>query len=281
MPQLWLSPLRGARSERRPARAALARSAHRLRPQHHRAGAAPPSARAAAACSGSRSRTRALRASEADLLVVPRHDPAQGDNVFPTLGAVHRVTPARLAEGARRFAPRCRRPAAAAGRGADRRQQPCLSPDAGAFRGARRPARRAWPRSGFGLADHAVAAHRRARRADLLAERLAGLPAFIWDGSGDNPYFGMLGLADAIVVTADSVSMVSEAAATGKPVHIVELEGGSAQIRALPCTRCATAGITRPFRGEIEHWRYAPPDDTARAAAAIRGRFAGRLAEVA
>ena len=28
---------------------------------------------------------------------------------------------------------------------------------------------------------------------------------------GDNPYFGMLGLADAIVVTQDSVSMISEA----------------------------------------------------------------------
>ena len=42
---------------------------------------------------------------DADLLVVPGHDPARGGNVLRTLGAVHRVTPARLAEGARRFAP--------------------------------------------------------------------------------------------------------------------------------------------------------------------------------
>ena len=63
----------------------------------------------------------------------------------------------------------------------------------------------------------------------MLQERLGGLPAFIWDGSGANPYFGMLGAADAIVVTADSVSMISEAAATGKPVYIVELESGSAK----------------------------------------------------
>jgi hypothetical protein len=30
------------------------------------------------------------------------------------------------------------------------------------------------------------------------------------------------------------------------------------------------AGITRPFAGDIEDWRYRPPDDTARAGAALR-----------
>ena len=75
------------------------------------------------------------------------------------------------------------------------------------------------------------------------------MPAFIWDGSGDNPYFGMLGLADAIIVTADSVTMVSEAAATGKPVHVVALEGGSAKFARFH-RAMAEAGITRPFRGD-------------------------------
>jgi len=39
-----------------------------------------------------------------DLMVVPAHDPARGDKVLVTNGAVHRVTPARLAEAARQFA---------------------------------------------------------------------------------------------------------------------------------------------------------------------------------
>src|SRR3546814_3642619 len=34
-----------------------------------------------------------------------------------------------------------------------------------------------------------------------------------------NPNFGILGLADHVIVTGDSVNMVSEAASTGKPVH--------------------------------------------------------------
>jgi mitochondrial fission protein ELM1 len=38
-----------------------------------------------------------------------------------------------------------------------------------------------------------------------------------------NPYFGILALADAFVVTSDSVAMLSEAAATGCAVHIFDL----------------------------------------------------------
>jgi hypothetical protein len=104
--------------------------------------------------------------------------------------------------------------------------------------------------------------------------------AFIWDGSGDNPYFAMLGLADAIIVTADSVNMVSEAAATGKPVHVVPLDGGSAKFTRFH-RAMAEAGITRPFRGAIESWSYRPPDEAGRAGALIRDRLALRVAEVA
>src|SRR5260370_29610906 len=41
---------------------------------------------------------------EFDLMVVPAHDPARGDKVVVTRGAVHRVTPERLAAAASRFA---------------------------------------------------------------------------------------------------------------------------------------------------------------------------------
>ena len=44
-------------------------------------------------------------------------------------------------------------------------------------------------------------------------------------GGSDNPYFGILGLSDALVVTADSVSMLSEACATGREVYMAELGG--------------------------------------------------------
>ncbi|MEP5764785.1 MAG: ELM1/GtrOC1 family putative glycosyltransferase, partial [Halieaceae bacterium] len=40
-----------------------------------------------------------------------------------------------------------------------------------------------------------------------------------------NPYLGMLASADQLIVTGDSIAMLSEACATGKPVHIFDLGG--------------------------------------------------------
>ena len=216
--------------------------------------------------------------AEADLVVAPSHDPAQGANVITTLGAVHRITRARLEEGARRFGPlfaHLPRPLVAVLLGGDNRVYR-LTPERSATLAAELAA---LARSGFGLA---ITPSRRTRAAVLAAlkARLEGLPAFVWEGAGDNPYFGMLGSADAFVVTADSVNMVSEAAATGKPVHVVALEGGSNKFARFH-RAMEEAGITRPFRGAIETWTYRPPDEAARAAALIRDRVALRLAEVA
>jgi mitochondrial fission protein ELM1 len=50
-------------------------------------------------------------------------------------------------------------------------------------------------------------------------------PSFFYrwkPGANDNPYFGYLGLADRFIVTGESISMLAEACATGRPVHIFD-----------------------------------------------------------
>ena len=42
-------------------------------------------------------------------------------------------------------------------------------------------------------------------------------------GDPDNPYLGFLALADRVVVTSDSMSMLTEATATGRPVFVFDL----------------------------------------------------------
>jgi hypothetical protein len=211
---------------------------------------------------------------EFDLLVVPKHDRLHGPRVIMTRGAVHRVTTARLA------AERARFPALAA------LPRPILSVLIG---GANRAYRLTLRRLGE-IAD-AVADVLRTRGGSalvtpsrrtgatgikLLRGRLQNLPVAIWDGCGENPYFAYLALADAFMVTADSVSMISEAAATGNPVHILDLDGGNAKFARFHAAMQA-AGITRPFSGQIESWRYPIPDDTARAGAAVRELVLRRL----
>jgi mitochondrial fission protein ELM1 len=48
---------------------------------------------------------------------------------------------------------------------------------------------------------------------------------WLWDGKGENPYFGILALADRLIATGDSISMISEALVTGRPVHVLPPEG--------------------------------------------------------
>lgn len=43
--------------------------------------------------------------------------------------------------------------------------------------------------------------------------------------ASDNPYMGILAWADRVIVTADSIAMLSEACATGKPVNMFDLGG--------------------------------------------------------
>jgi mitochondrial fission protein ELM1 len=215
---------------------------------------------------------------EFDLSVVPEHDGLRGPRVIVTRGAVHRVTPSLLAAERRRF------PALAA------MSRPILSVLIG---GTNKAYRLTLPRMRE-IADAVgeilrnrggsalVTPSRRTGAAGiaLLRTRLNGLPAVIWDGAGENPYFAFLALADAFLVTADSVSMISEAAATGKPVHVLGLNGGNAKFLRFHAVMRA-AGVTRPFTGEIESWSYPIPDDTARAGAAVRALVLSRIAQPA
>src|SRR5262249_9629003 len=60
--------------------------------------------------------------------------------------------------------------------------------------------------------------------AGLLASIDVPHRIFCWGpDAGANPYFAFLALADSIVVTCDSASMLAEACATRKPVYMFDL----------------------------------------------------------
>jgi len=212
---------------------------------------------------------------EFDMLFVPEHDRLRGPRILVTRGAIHRVTSELLAAERRRF------PALEA------LPRPVLGVLIGGSNRTYRLDLRRLGEIAEMIADvlrrtggsAVVTPSRRTGESGLalLRGRLVGLPAVVWDGAGDNPYYAYLAVADALLVTADSVSMVSEAAATGKPVHILGLDGGDAKFARFH-ESMRKAGITRLFTGEIECWSYEPPDDTARAGAALRELVLSHLA---
>jgi uncharacterized protein len=65
-------------------------------------------------------------------------------------------------------------------------------------------------------------------------ERELEAPSFVYRWKRDdaeNPYFGILALADRHIVTADSMSMLVEASITGKPVYLFDFSRGPASRR--------------------------------------------------
>lgn len=210
-----------------------------------------------------------------DLVVVPRHDRVEGANVIPTLGSMHGFEPAALAEAATRLPPAYAalpRPRVAVMLGGRSRVHRVTQKD------TRKLAAHlvAWARDhGAGLM---VTASRRTERRTLalLHEALAGWPAVFWNREGENPYRGLLGLADRFVVTADSVNMATEAAATGKPISVAPVTGGTPKFRQFHAAM-AEAGITRPLTDDLADWGYAPLRETERVAAEVRERLLERL----
>jgi len=201
-----------------------------------------------------------------DLVVPPEHDGLTGTNVFPILGSPNRITPTRLAEARARFADRfaaLRKPVLTVLVGGKSSAYAFGANEADALGHALRALS-----AKFGLI---VMTSRRtgAGNTARIAGALEGSDVYFWNGEGENPYFGALGWADAFLVTADSVNLACEAGATGKPIHIFALPGGSNKFRQFH-TSLEVKGIARPFAGEIQQWNYAPLDETGRAAARIR-----------
>lgn len=203
-----------------------------------------------------------------DLVAVPEHDPLRGDNVVVTDAAPNRVTPEGLAQAQARFAPIFAN---------------LKSPRVAVLIGGNSRAYRMTPTTTRSLcaqlkrldAGIMVTASRRTgvECAEILQQELRGKDnIYFWDGTGENPYFGMLGCADFILVTADSTSMLSEAATTGKPVYSIPLEGGTERFRKFHA-HLEKIGAVRPFKGVLENREYMPLNDAKKVAQAIQTRM--------
>jgi hypothetical protein len=69
----------------------------------------------------------------------------------------------------------------------------------------------------------------------------------------DNPYLGFIGLAERVVVTADSISMIAEACASGRPVQLFDLPAAG----PLAMRDAAPAPLPERLRHRVLGWLYA------------------------
>lgn len=208
-----------------------------------------------------------------DLVVAPQHDGIEGANVIHSIGALNAVDADWLGAGRMRFPALSELP----------------SPRTAVLVGGSNRAQRIDEIYLAALVERLAARHAdeggsflvsvsRRTPAALAAElRVAfgTFPGRFWSGAqdGENPYAGYLGWADRIVVTPDSVNMISEACATGKPVYTFAprlIEGKLAAFHA----ELAGSGHLRRLDDPLQGPPQPPPlAETAAIAELVRERW--------
>lgn len=210
-----------------------------------------------------------------DTVIAPRHDRLQGANVVQPLGSLNPVDDKWLADGrdsAQHFADLPR-------------------PRVGVLVGG--------PRQGVAMdLDYVselftrLSARQRAEGGSLLVltsrrtppgwialvrHIMQDLPGLVWTGPGDgpNPYAAVLGWADRLVVTPESVNMLSEACAVGCPVHTL-VTSPLPEKMARFHVALRTAGCLHDL-DTVLSTRQAALRETAAIAAEVRKRMAQHL----
>ena len=209
-----------------------------------------------------------------NLVVAPEHDTLRSDNVIQMLGSLHPIDDLWLAQARRDFAHLATLPA----------------PHTVLLVGA--PSRHVQPQdNGFESLLRQLAAHTRAedgslsvvasrrtpgRWRSLLAQVPADLPGIRWrdDRDGANPYAGLLGHAQRIVCTPDSVNMLSEAAATLAPVFVWSAGIANGRLR-LFLDALRSSGRVRDLDDALAPFEAEPLRETTRVAGEVRRRLAG------
>ncbi|MBH9970059.1 MULTISPECIES: mitochondrial fission ELM1 family protein [unclassified Commensalibacter] len=195
-----------------------------------------------------------------DLIIANPHDNIKADNVLVSRNALHHITPSLLSENLHYWNSILHDPV-----------KPLVSVllggNNGRFKFGVKEAeqiayqlKRVITKNNISLA---VTPSRRTNPSALkrLKEILSPFSVYIWNGEGENPYLGLLACADYILVTIDSVSMVSEAIATSVPVMILPLPGKSKRISSFINSMFNEKRI-RMFEGKLETWRVTSIDDT-------------------
>jgi len=206
-------------------------------------------------------------AADFDLLVVGAHDhPRPASNLLEIRGATHRITPEKLALAAAAFPHLAALPRPRVGLllGGPVRAEG-MDPAVAARIGAQA--------AGLGKAVLATTSRRSGgAAAAALAEALQEMPHHLYPfgGDGANPLHGILSLSDTLVVTGDSISMLSEALMTPASLYIAD-PGGLGPRHQAVAESLVAAGLAARLGGPAPPPR-ATLDETARVAAEIRAR---------
>lgn len=205
-----------------------------------------------------------------DLIVSPEHDNLKGDNVISTIGAIHYLTKKEIKENSNYL-------------GLEREKKKLVAFIIGG------------PNKYYAYSEKII--HQAFNKVKTLFTpdkyKIVVIPSYrtpaniikkAYDTFNFNhhvikevdkrAYLSALAIAEHIVVTCDSTSMISEAAITGKPVYIAMMKAIKNNYRFKNFyTKLNKLGITKELENNVENWSYDNLNEVNRIAPFIKSKM--------
>ncbi|MCT4574628.1 MAG: mitochondrial fission ELM1 family protein [Alphaproteobacteria bacterium] len=209
-----------------------------------------------------------------DYIVIPEHDSLRAKNVILTTGAMHKLTDKKIKSEGKRFAHlfksfKNKKTIAVLIGGNSRNHTMDLELTKKICDDIKEASKKL-------RANIVLTASRRTPEVcfDLIKKEFKRKRnTYIYDNVSDNPYFAFMDIADYIFVSSDSMSMLSEATFTGKPVYLIELKGGSKKFDKFHCELKKKKIIRVLGKDKIEDYSYARVENAKDVAMQIEGEI--------
>lgn len=209
-----------------------------------------------------------------DLIIAPEHDNLKGDNIIRTTGSLNILTQEKIDKEARSFSsefselPSPRFVVLIGG------PNKIYSYSSETIQQLIHNLKRLCSETKGSLL---ITTSRRTPTAVLktLKSELKNTNHYLWDHKSKNPYLAYLGLCDGLIVTSDSINMISECCFTGKPIGIHYLPKklfGSKKFEIFH-NSLHEKGYIQNFSGKLLMKSYSPLKETQRVALEVKKRL--------
>ena len=111
-----------------------------------------------------------------------------------------------------------------------------------------------------------LAVHSRRTPSNVVKEtqKLLTPNDYLWNGKDANPYWDAIAASETVAVTGDSISMLSEACSSGRPVYLLPLPLGPRLVSSKFLRfhqQLTGGGFARLFSGTLEPWKNSILDE--------------------
>ena len=205
-----------------------------------------------------------------DVIIAPEHDDLKGENVISSKGAIHYITQLEINKAKNYLIDKVQN---------EKIDSLILGGPNKYYRFGNEELTQVFKKikSNFISQGHKVIvipSMRTPKRIIDLAMKEFAKEGFVVNQVNKQAYLSALALATNVVVTCDSTSMISEAAASGKPIFVAHMQPKKNNYRFKRFFQLfREMGITRELGEKIDHWTYNRLNETDRIAALINNKL--------